>query len=191
MDAQREEQISPELVLVDPVLRERLLRDALQQLLLESLEAPRPAPAPAAPAAPLPVAAAPAAPSVRAGHASSRRTRLPSFLTAAALAALFLALPSLAFLPPRQAPRLGAAEPASSTEVTWTVDPAADYYLLELLSAGRLIRVAHPLSPPVPVGSLAPGTYTWRVFSGYGAVADANTRGPVDAGTLVVEPSRG
>ena len=71
--------------------------------------------------------------------------------------------------------------------MTWTVDPGADYYLLEVLAGGHLVRVAHPVSPPVPVDSLAPGAYTWRVFSGYGAVADANTRGPIEAGTLVVE----
>ena len=183
-----EEPISPELVLVDPVLRERLLRESLHELLYERIEAPRPrrsttvAPA-EAPAAP---PAAPPRPSVRATRAPGRiRRRTSSVLTAGALAALFLALPSLAFLPPRQAPRLVEAEQA--TAVTWTIDAGADYYVLEVLAGGRLVRVAHPVSPPVTLDSLAPGAYTWRVFSGYGAVADRNTRGPIEAGTLVVE----
>lgn len=185
-----EEPVSPELVLVDPVLRERLLRESLHELLYERVEPPRPRHH--APAAPVEQPVAPAAPPpgrpARPTRAPRRaRTRLPSVLTAGALAALFLALPSLAFLPPRQAPRLVTADPA--TAVTWTIDPDADYYLLEVLAGGRLVRVAHPVSPPVPVDSLAPGSYTWRVFSGYGAVADANTRGPIEAGTLVVEAS--
>lgn len=192
-----EQQISPELVLVDPVLRERLLHEALQELLYGRLDgAPAHAQAPPRVDPPLqqrrqvPIVAAPPAatpPHAGAGRRPPRRSRLPSLLAAAVLAMLFLALPSLAFLPPRQAPRLGAPESGSSTTVTWTVDPDADYYLLEVLSDGRLVGVSHPSSPPAAVGRLAPGTYAWRVFSGYGAVAAANTRGPIEAGTLVVE----
>lgn len=198
MGSNPEEQISPELVLVDPELRERLLRDALLELLYARLDEPS-QPRPAVPAVtaaaaapprlvfPRPISMPPAAPPIRSSTAPRRRVRLSSFVTATALAMLFLALPSLAFLPPRQAPTLEAHDPAAAAEISWTPDPSADYYALELLTGGHLARVVHPVSPPALVGRLPPGTYTWRVFSGYGAVADANTRGPIDGGTVVVE----
>jgi hypothetical protein len=197
MGSNPEEQISPELVLVDPELRERLLREALLELLYARIDeqAPRRSSAPTVTATaptpcrlvfPRPTATTQAAPAPRPARTAQHRFRLSSLVTATALAMLFVALPSLAFLPPRQAPTIGARGPATATEISWTVDPSADYYVLELLTHGRLARVAHPAAPPARLDALAPGTYTWQVFSGYGAVADANTRGPIDGGTVVV-----
>jgi len=187
-----DEPVSPELALVDPVLRERLLRESLHELLHERTEALRPLPretfGPPPTPAPTPAFTAPPA---RSTPAPGRARRLlPSLLSAGALATLFLALPSLAFLPPRQAPRLDVTEQHPSTlagpRVTWQADPEADYYVLEVVADGRLVLVAHPASPPVPLDSLAPGDYTWRVFAGYGALADHDTRGPIAGGSLTV-----
>lgn len=196
--ADQGEPITPELVLVDPVLRERLLRESLQELLHEGTEVLRrrarevlePSTHNAFPA-----------PVSLPGTRSARRTLanrsayrlLRSAITLAALAALFVAIPSLAFLPPRQAPRLEVPEQRASTlarpRLTWQTDPGADYYRLEVVSAGRLVQVAYPSSPPVLLGRLAPGDYTWRVFAGRGAIADHDTRGPIAGGIINVAES--
>lgn len=186
-----DEPVSPELALVDPVLRERLLRESLEELLHERTEPLRPLPRdtfrPPAPAAAPEYSAPPARPTPAPGRA---RRLLPSVISVGALATLFLALPSLAFLPPRQAPRIDATEQHGSTfavpRVTWQADPEADYYVLEVVADGRIVHVAHPASPPVLLDFLAPGDYTWRVFAGYGALADHDTRGPIAGGSLVI-----
>mgnify|MGYP003525697651 CR=1 FL=1 len=123
--------------------------------------------------------------------APGRARRLPpSAISVGALATLFLALPSLAFLPPRQAPRIDVTEQPASTlaapRVTWQADPEADYYLLEVVTDGRLVHVAYPASPPVLLDRLAPGDYTWQVFASYGTLADHDTRGPIARGSLMV-----
>ena len=190
-----DEPISPELVLVDPVLRERLLRASLQELLHERAVALRPPPRETlSPARTDPVvAAAPASPAAPARTVPARgraRRHLPVAISVMALATLFVALPSLAFLPPRQAPRIDTTEPPSSAiagpQATWQADPAADYYRLEVVGDGRLMHVAYPSSPPVPLGFLPPGDYAWRVFAGHGDPDDHDTRGPIAGGTFVV-----
>jgi hypothetical protein len=190
-----EEPISPELVLVDPVLRERLLRESLHELLYERVEAPRrprdsPAaaePATAAPAAAQPAPSRPALPPDLRRQPGRVRRLLPSALAAGALAALLVALPSLAFLPPRQAPHIAVEVPGDPTAtVSWVAAPDADYYRVEVLAAGRFVRVANALTSPVTVDALPLGVYTWRVFAGYGPLGDRDMRGPIAAGRIVV-----
>lgn len=185
-----DEPISPELVLVDPVLRERVLRESLQELLHERAVALRPPPR----ETPSPVVAAapvwPAAPAHTVPARGRARRLLSAAISVVALVTLFVALPSLAFLPPRQAPRIDATEPPSSAiagpRATWQADPGADYYRLEVVGDGRLMHVAYPSSPPVPLGFLPPGDYAWRVFAGHGDPDDHDTRGPIAGGTFVV-----
>ncbi len=186
-----DEPISPELVLIDPVLRERLLRASLQELLHERAVALRPPPrATLSPAEIDPVVAAPARPAAPKPARGRARRHLPVTISVMALATLFVALPSLAFLPPRQAPRIDTTKlplPANAgPQATWRADPEADYYRLEVVGDGRLMHVAYPSSPPVPLGFLPPGDYAWRVFAGHGDPDDHDTRGPIAGGTFVV-----
>lgn len=184
-----EEQISPELVLVDPALRERLLRESLQQLLLESLEASRrlPTEEPPSPAAPAP---APEEAATRASRLRGRRRpRLSSALTASVFLALLVVLPSLAFLPPQHAPSLGeepAAAPQSQT-IAWPRDLDADYYVVELSLHTVVVKRITTLQPFVALtaGEIRPGRYSWRVLAGERA-HPGGRRGPIAAGTVTV-----
>ena len=183
--------VSPELVLVDPALRERLLRESLRELLDAGGETlrrpvvvslPRPLPR-------LDLADAPAPPSRPSGRAMSWRPAPGTVVAAAMLAALFLALPSLAFLPPRQAPRLGSESVSARTAqiVTWQPVPSADYYVFEMSANGRFLKLDPVRQPSVTLGgSLPAGRYTWRVFVGHGAVEDRDTRGPIAGGTVTL-----
>lgn len=193
MAAHHDDPVSPELVLVDPVLRDRLLRESLHELLLARSETLRPTYAAVAvgksasgPGQTLP--GLPALPVRRPGR--RRRPHLSSIVTAT-LVALFLALPSLAFLPPRQAPRIGSDEnvPARrSSTIAWQPVRGADYYVFEVSAGGHLVKVEPVLEPSVTLrASLPPGRYAWRVFAGRGSVADHERRGPIAGGTVILE----
>jgi hypothetical protein len=184
--------VSPELVLVDPELRERLLRESFRELLDaggETLRRPvafvsLPPPAPL-----LDTADAPPPPPRVSRRTISRRPAPGTLVAAASLAALLLALPSLAFLPPRQAPQLGSEPPSQRAAqiVTWQPIPAADYYLFEMSANGRLVKLEPVRKPSVTLGeSLPAGRYAWRVFTGHGAIEDHDTRGPIAGGTVTL-----
>jgi len=174
------EPISPELVLIDPELRKRLLDAELRDLLQMALLASRPQP--------------PARASERAAepalvlHAERRRGQnLSQIGIAAVLATAVLALPSLAFLPPRQQPTLPqtvALSSAAGPRINWTGDPDADYYVVEFLVDGRLAAVTRRSEPSatVPASLVGRGT-AWNVFAGYGPVAAHDTRGPIASGS--------
>jgi hypothetical protein len=113
-------------------------------------------------------------------------------VAATLIALFFVALPSLAFLPPRQAPTLALeAEPASRGEptiITWQPDPMADYYVFELSEGGRLVQLETVQNASVTVAaSLPPGRYSWQVLAGDGPVRDHDTHGPVAGGTLTID----
>ena len=198
-----EEQVSPELVLVDPELRERLLRQSLRELLLAGI-GPDPHPPRVVPPMPawdpqpertsgeIPIRVPVSTPFLVPGRGPARRAHGSSVVAATLIALFFLALPSLAFLPPRQAPTLALeAEPASPGEptiITWQSDPMADYYVFELSGGGRLVQLETVQNASVTVAaSLPPGRYSWQVLVGEGPVRDHDTHGPVAGGTLTID----
>ena len=132
-------------------------------------------------------------PEIQAQHRRRQAGRLRahgSSVAAATVAALFLALPSLAFLPPRQAPHFGPEIRSlrQDTIVAWQPDPAADYYLFEMSLGGRQVKVEPVRGSSVTLGaSLAPGLYAWRVFAGRGPMANHETQGPIAGGTVALE----
>jgi hypothetical protein len=178
--------ITPELVLVDPSLRARLQAEGLRELergdeIQPASSAPvtgvdEPAVPQAAPSFTLaPAAEAPTVTRHEHGHLG---------LIAAAPAVVFLVLvPLLAFLPPRQAPRL--VGPSAEAGVTapqalrWAADPRANYYVLRIFRDRRLVRRLVASRPTAAVAPLPNGVYSWDVYAGYGRVADAVTRGPI------------
>lgn len=183
-----DEPISPELALVDPVLRERLLRELLEELSHDrTVELQRASDVVERLAsnseASLPGRLAP----------EQRRRRIRtrgSAIAAVTLMALFLALPSLAFLPPRHAPRLGAElwPLRQDTIIAWQPDPTADYYVFELLAGGKRVKVESVRGASITLGGgLAPDRYAWRVFVGRGLVADHDKWGPIASGTLGID----
>lgn len=212
MSQNPEEPVSPELALVDPELRERLLRESLRELLLRAETTPYPAAPPSAPlasAAPLPAASSAAAmppapssagssaPAVAPHSLARRRQARGSSLAAAAVVALLLALPSLAFLPPRQKPVLGrepvpgqmppAVTAGRETVVAWPAQPTADYYVFELSQGGRLVQLETVADPSTTVApNLPAGAYDWQVLAGEGALSRHDTRGPIAGGTVTL-----
>jgi hypothetical protein len=177
------EAITPELVLVDPELRRRLLDQAMLEILHETLYPTHPEHAA--------VRRPPWRPSgSAAGRPKSLRQRTALAAEIAIMvtvATLVIVLPSLAFLPPRQRPTLPhkTLSPAPSAQIVWNTDPAADYYLVEFLVGGRLVAVRTPSEPTLSIPpSAASDGAAWRVFAGYGPVAAHNTSGPIASGSI-------
>lgn len=172
------EPVSPELALVDPELRLRLQRQALAELLLERLGAGDPPPS-------LRPALLPAAVESRGRRSVSRARLVPVAVTAA----LVLVLPSLAFLPPRNAPTLDARSPAlyPPQTISWQVDPSARYYLFELFSGRRRTSAVWTRTPSVTLDSrqALPGRYWWRVRPAPSRSA-AGLAGPIASGTITL-----
>lgn len=175
------EPISPELVLVDPELRRRLLDAELRDLLQMAVLASRPQP---------PARESERAPERAIVFRTQRRRRhdLPQIAIAAVLATAVLGLPSLAFLPPRQQPTLAptaAVSSASRPRIDWKGESAADYYVVEFLVDGRLAAVVTPSDPAAAIpASLVGRAATWHVFAGYGPVSQLNTHGPIASGSI-------
>lgn len=138
-----------------------------------------------------------------------RRARLSPVVGITAAVALL----GVAFLPPRQAPRLtdvppraNAAPPRSTPAssapshtavpvwnepavLTWRRDRKADYYLVEVFAGERLawaatVRTTTTSTP----ASLAPRRYSWRVFAGSGRATSRDVRGPLESGWFRVTP---
>lgn len=176
------EAITPELVLVDPELRRRVLDVALSDLFHETIYA-----ASTTNVDSLPRKSTPSITTAQRAH----RTRFRPAAELAALttiAALVIALPCLAFLPPRQQPSLverETASPSARSRITWDADPAADYYVVEFVIHGRLVAVRTPSAPAVSVPPAVSRGARWRTFAGYGPIAARNTRGPIASGTTV------
>jgi hypothetical protein len=188
MSIPADDPVSPELALVDPVLRERLLRESLAELLLAETEALRRAPLRGELPEPGPRSGGAVADAPAARRPARLRARVPS-IAAAALVALFLALPSLAFLPPRQAPELGH-EPVPLRQepvIAWQAEPSADYYLFQLVAGGRVVMSTPLRAPSVTLrASLPERRYAWRVYVGVGPIAADERRGPVAGGTITL-----
>ena len=180
-----DEPVSPELALVDPVLRERLLRESLQELLDEQTEARVP-PKRATSEPSAHTDAGPSAPSV---SRPGRTGKLLHSVLVGAVVTLVLALPSLAFLPPRQEPHLGRETlPSQPETIAWQPNASADYYVFELSSGARLVSHSIVQTPSVTLGAaVPPGHYAWRVFVGRGPMAAHNTQGPTAGGTVTLE----
>ncbi len=102
-----------------------------------------------------------------------------------ALAGLVVVVPSLAFLPVRQAPTLvdDTAQPGAPSRIVWEADPAADYYVVEFLIDGRVAAVVRSSLPSITTPSFDQSPALWRVFAGYGPVSRHDTRGPIASGT--------
>ena len=177
-----DEPVSPELALVDPVLRERLLRESLQELVDDRTEARVPQRRETFD----PPARTDAAPSAHSVPRPGRAGRLLHSVLVGAVVTLVLALPSLAFLPPRQEPHLGRETlPPRPETIAWQPDASADYYVFELSSGGRLVSHSIVRAPSVTLGAaIPPGHYTWRVFVGRGPMAAHNEQGPPAGGTV-------
>ena len=179
-----DEPVSPELALVDPELAARL-RASMAVPAIDQPPRPRVelAPPPVRPAEPE-VLSLPRAPARGTAALLAHRATV-------AIALLLVLLPFAAFLPPRGAPTL-AAEPeavepggARVMRLAWPTDPSATYYVVRLLRGDRVVRTALPGTPTVDLaGPFAPGTYTWRVFAGYGTIDANRTRGPIAEGAI-------
>ena len=208
-----DEPISPELALVDPELAERLRRRMLAEdaaheaaalVITTFTSAPEP-PEPqrvAEPAAvqtpaggPAPFEPASAAAGGERRRIATRRLRGVHVANglATALVVLIALVPLLAFLPPRQAPSVGASADAATSApqprtLAWPAQPHADYYVVQLLRGGRVVWTSIPQEPTVDLpAALSAGTYTWRVESGFGPIDRNEHRGPIATGTLAVE----
>ena len=203
------DRITPELVLVDPSLRARLQAQALLEIEREELDA-RPSPVaqvagpetPVALRVPLPESQA-IAPSP---HVLGRRQ--PDFheadqhepgrhelgrhasLVASALVFALLVVPLLAFLPPRQAPRLvgpsAEAGVVAPRALRWAADPRANYYLLRIFLHDRLVHRTIVRAPTAVVPPLPDGVYDWDVYAGYGRTGQLIRRGPIADATFTV-----
>ncbi len=203
-----DEPISPELALVDPELAERLRRRMLAED--AALEAdppvittvtPVPARSPAASVAePLRVAE-PAAVEPPSGTADDEHGRFATWRprgvtlangVATALVVLIALVPLLAFLPPRQAPSVGARADAATNApqlrtLSWPAQLDADYYVVQLLRQGKVVWTSLPQEPTADLpAALSSGTYAWRVYSGFGPIDRNEHRGPIANGTFEV-----
>lgn len=191
--------VSPELALVDPILREQLIRESLETTPEHLDTSARPA------KAQLAVATEPAREWLRppntAPHQKAPRSPRSrrSIVGTAVLAALLLAVPSLAFLPPRHSPTIGtdigAAQVSgnapkvtpSRITIAWQSDRAADYYVFEVLREMRVVGSRRTIRPTVTwMTSLLPGSYSWRVFVGLGPVEQHKLRGPIASGRITI-----
>jgi hypothetical protein len=168
-----DEPISPELVLVDPELAQRVRAFAVAGRELLVVRPPESAPATAgtveqvlaAPAA-APVAVEPQPELRRPLPPVHRGTRVIEALAIVSVAAFL----GLALLPPRDAPRFAIPGPttagsASSSIVAWTPRAGVDRYRVQLFYRGQVVytTTVSQASMPVPPW-LRAGRYTWRVF---------------------------
>lgn len=197
------EPISPELVLVDPELRLRLRLQALRELERETSTSTEPERETSAPialvlaAAPADAATRPTSPTSIEQRASrpSRRlmpdTRRLGSIAAVTVLVLLALVPLLAFLPPRQAPRLAGpsveAGVMAPPKLAWAADARANYYVVQIFRKGRLVRKSVERSATATLPATLPaGEYSWRVYSGYGLVGDRVRRGPIADATFTV-----
>ena len=178
-----DEPVSPELALVDPELAARLRASmavpVIDQPSRPRVELVRPPAHAAEPGASLPREPARGTAALLAHRAT------------VAIAVLLVLLPFAAFLPPRGAPTL-AAEPeavepggARVMRLAWPTGPKCD--LLRRSTPSRWPRRAHRPTRHAdnrPGRPLPPGTYTWRVFAGYGTIDASRTRGPIAEGSI-------
>lgn len=165
------EPISPELVLVDPELRARVLATAVsgptsyQEARTETVELDLAEPVEAMAAAPNEAAAGHRAPST--GARSRRRLRLGTLAVGGAL----LALLGAAFLPPRDGPRLLGPRAVGAAPIrdvlSWAPATAAGTgYLVEFYRGERLVHAETVEHPRLVVPEwFSPGRYAWRVFA--------------------------
>jgi hypothetical protein len=76
---------------------------------------------------------------------------------------------------------------APERTLRWRADDRSDYYVLQILRAGRLAHVSLPSEPVAAIPTvLPPGDYFWRVYAGYGRVDDNQRRGPISTGAFSV-----
>jgi hypothetical protein len=213
-----DEPVSPELVLVDPELAARLRPFAIAGPALEpppaapaarpveaieEIEPPAPLRAPVPPE-PEPAESGdePAEPAARVEStphpvpAARRQTTVAGRLLQVVGVLAGAALLGVAFLPPRDAPRLvsnlPSASAATSTRVTlaWTAADDASYYLVEVFRGRTLVHAETTgATRLVTPAWLEPGRYTWRVFAGRGAPSERDTVGPLDNGWFRITAS--
>jgi hypothetical protein len=199
------DRITPELVLVDPSLRARLQAQALLEIEREELDVRSNYPVVRAPRPETPVAVRVAVPEPQAIAPSSqlgpRRSDLPEpdrhepgrhsgLIASAPVLALLLVVPLLAFLPPRQAPRLvgpsAEAGVVAPRALRWAADPRANYYLLRIFLHDRLVHRTIVRAPTAVVPPLPDGIYDWDVYAGYGRTGQLIRRGPIADATFTV-----
>ena len=111
-------------------------------------------------------------------------------IASAPVLALLLVVPLLAFLPPRQAPRLvgpsAEAGVVAPRALRWAADPRANYYLLRIFLHDRLVHRAIVRAPTAVVPPLPDGVYDWDVYAGYGRTGQLIRRGPIADATFTV-----
>lgn len=121
-------------------------------------------------------------------EALSRTAHLVNLAMAAALAA-FVAIPFLAFLPPRQGPTIiaSAGMTTGAETLAWPRDPRATYYLVDVRHGDQRVLRSLPDLPTVDLPpTLRPGTYTWVVYAGIGPIDKEKLLGPIARGTFTV-----
>ena len=204
------DRITPELVLVDPSLRARLQAQALLEIEREELDV-RPNPVARVPRPETHVALRVPVPESQAmapsPHGLGRREpdlheadrhepgrhepgRHAGLIASAPVLALLLVVPLLAFLPPRQAPRLvgpsAEAGVVAPRALRWAADPRANYYLLRIFLHDRLVHRTIVRAPTAVVPPLPDGVYDWDVYAGYGRTGQLIRRGPIADATFTV-----
>ena len=116
--------------------------------------------------------------------------RHAGLIASAPVLALLLVVPLLAFLPPRQAPRLvgpsAEAGVVAPRALRWAADPRANYYLLRIFLHDRLVHRAIVRAPTAVVPPLPDGVYDWDVYAGYGRTGQLIRRGPIADATFTV-----
>lgn len=166
-----DEQVSPELALVDPELAARLRAALVPPCTIERLR-----PRTATPAVPT----TPPAPS----EIPRRSWRLRPLELLAAVA--LIAILGAAFLPNRNPPSFAAAVQRGEIVLAWPEARKADAYLLQILDGRKTVYERRLEEPHLDeVFTLVDGRrYRWRVYVASGA--GTNGSGPIATGSFVL-----
>jgi hypothetical protein len=193
--------ISPELVLVDPALRERLFAEYAAERTLAEIEASHASHVAVdagtrdhAAVTPPTVSPAPGSGTVREGSAAAQpeptdrprgwRSLRPSTVVVAALGLLLLVT---GLLPPRNAPSF-ARNPEVRVALAWPRPGNASSYVVEILERGSLVWTDLVHEPHLDRDLALPAgrEYVWRVYASDGPPARAGMRDPIAQGTLLI-----
>jgi len=203
--------ITPELVLIDPDLRARLIRQ------LGGSEAPMEASSRQPPfnlgvsATGRPGAPAARGRSRRARKALVRTVIISSFVVNGivlgnewnghARAPALAAAPAAADVPVETTTTTATEGVPVSLEISWHSVAGASYYNLVVWRGHRRILDLLPTSTRVLLpgtweyrgarGAISPGRYVWFVHPGFGAKGSADYRAPVQHGVIVVNDKKG